>query len=153
MSVIRQRSCKLRKLPCISYLEQKTNSWVQKKVSFLVNPQELHLATVEGWKFSWFKHVVHHDSLSKIIFEGTMEGGQLYGQQMKCWMDGIKEWMTLPMPDQLMLACCWKDWKKISAEFRVCTESWKCKSLDKIGRTFQGWKSLATKNFFCLTGS
>ena len=36
----------LRKLLCISYLEHKTNNWVQSKVNFLVSPQEPLLANV-----------------------------------------------------------------------------------------------------------
>ena len=36
----------LRKLPCISYLEHKTNDWVRSKINFFVVPQEPHLATV-----------------------------------------------------------------------------------------------------------
>ena len=36
----------LRKLPCISYLEHKTNDWVRSKIDFFVVPQEPHLATV-----------------------------------------------------------------------------------------------------------
>ena len=69
------------------------------------------------YKFAWFGHltVKRHDSLSKIIIQGTLEGGQLHDQQRKCWMDNIKEW-TLPMPELLARAFCRKDWKRISAE-------------------------------------
>ena len=54
---------------------------------------------------------------SKTICQGTSEGGWCCGQQRKCWMDGIKEWTSLPMPEWLTRASCCKDWKRISAEF------------------------------------
>ena len=46
-----------RKLLCISYLEHKTNNWVQSKISFLVGPQGPLLATVKRWKLAWFRLV------------------------------------------------------------------------------------------------
>ena len=59
---------------CISCLEHKTNDWVQSETNFLVGPQE-HLATVKKWKLAWFGHNTRHDSLSKTILQGTLEGG------------------------------------------------------------------------------
>ena len=37
------------------------------------------------------------------------------GQQRKNWMDNVKEWTSLPMPELLTMASCQKDWKSISA--------------------------------------
>ena len=90
-----------------------TNDWVQSKINFLVGPQEPLLATVKRWKLAWFGHVTRHDSLSKIILQ---EGGRRRGRQWKCWMDNIKEWTSLYMPELLTTASCRKDWKRISAE-------------------------------------
>ena len=86
----------LLKLLCISYLEHKTNDWVQSKINFLVGTQEPLLATVKRWKLAWFRHVTCHDSLSKNSLQGILEGGQCHGQQRKCWMDNIKEWTSIP---------------------------------------------------------
>ena len=66
--------------------------------------------------FAWFRHVSCHNSLSKPILQGVLEGGQCHGRQMKCWMDNIKEWTSLPMPELLTRAFCRKGWKRISAE-------------------------------------
>ena len=41
----------------ISYLEHKTNDWVQSKINFLVGPQKPLLATVKRRKLAWFRHV------------------------------------------------------------------------------------------------
>ena len=43
--------------------------------------------------------VTRHDSLSKTILQGTLEGGRRRGRQRKCWMDNIKDWISLPMPE------------------------------------------------------
>ena len=58
-------------------------------------------------------HVTHHDSLSKTILQGTLEGGRRRGREKKCWMDNVKEWTSLPMPELLTRASCRKDWKRI----------------------------------------
>ena len=65
----------IRKLLHISYLEHKTNNREQSTINFLVGPQEPLLATVKRQKLVWFVHVTHHDSLSKTIRQGTLEGG------------------------------------------------------------------------------
>ena len=57
-----------------------------------------------------------HNSLPKTIFPGTLKHGLCHGQKRECWMDNIKEWMSLPMPKLLMMASHRKDWKSISAE-------------------------------------
>ena len=64
----------MRKLLCISYLEHKTNDWVQSKINFLVGLQEPLLSTVKRRKLAWFEYVTCHDSLSKPILQGTLEG-------------------------------------------------------------------------------
>ena len=69
-------------------------------------------------KSAWFGHVTQHDSLSKIILQGTFEGGWC-SQQRNWWMDNIKEWTSLPMPELLTRASCRKDGKRISAELSI----------------------------------
>ena len=94
----------LRKLLYISYLEHKTNDWVRSKINFLVGPREPLLATVNIRKLAWFGHVLRHDSPSKTILHGTLEGGRCRGRQRKCWMDNIEEWTSLPVPELLTRA-------------------------------------------------
>ena len=105
----------LRKLFGISYLEHKTCDWVRSKINFL-DPQEPLLASVNRQKLAWFGHVNCHGSLSQTILQGTLEGGHCYGWQKKWWLDNIKEWTFLPMPELLTMASCRKGWKRISAE-------------------------------------
>ena len=99
-----------------SYFEHKTSDWVQSKINFLVGPQEPLLAIVKRWNFSWFWHVTRHSSLSKTILHRALQGGQCCGLQRNCWMDNMKEWTSLPIPELLTRAACRKGWKRISAE-------------------------------------
>ena len=93
-----------RKLLRISYLEHKTNDWVRGKIKSLVGPKEPLLPTVKREKLAWFGNVTFHDSLPRIIFQGILEGGRRRGRQSKCWMDNVKEWTTLPVPELLTMA-------------------------------------------------
>ena len=56
---------------------------------------------------------------AKTIFHGSLEGGRRRGRQRKCWLDNVKEWTPLPMPELLTMASRRKDWKRISAESSV----------------------------------
>ena len=42
---------------------------------FLVDPHEYLLTTVKRQMLAWFRHVTRHDSLSKPVLQGTLEGG------------------------------------------------------------------------------
>ena len=76
------------------------------------------------WKFAWFRHVTHRDSLSKALLRGTLEGEQCCGWQRKCWMDNTKEWTYLPMPELLTRTSCRKDWKRIAGESSLLFPQW-----------------------------
>ena len=104
-----------RKLLRISYLEHKTNDWVRTQINPFVGPQEPIPATVKRRKLAWFGH----ESLSKTTLQGTSEKGRCHGRQRKCWMDNIKQQTSLTMPGLLTRSSCRKDWKRISAEFRL----------------------------------
>ena len=106
-----------RRLLRISSLEHKTNDWVRSTTSFLVGPQEPLLATVKRRKLAWFGHTSHvTTAFPKNILQGTLEGGRRRGRQSKCWMDNIKEWTSLTMPELLTRASCREERKRISAE-------------------------------------
>ena len=94
----------LRNLLRISYLENKTNDWVRSKINFLVGPQKYLLATVKTQKLASFAHLACHDSLSKTIRQGTLEGGQSRYQPIECWTDNINDWTSLPILGLLTIA-------------------------------------------------
>ena len=64
----------------------------------------------------WLAHITGLDSLSKSILQGTLEGGRRCGWHRKYWMNNIKEWTSLPVPELLTRVSCRKDWKGVSAE-------------------------------------
>ena len=104
-----------RKLLGISCIERKTNEYVRKEVESLVGPQEPLLATIKRRKMIWFGHVTRHDSLCKTIMQGTIEGRRRRGRQRKCWLDNIKEWSTLTMPELLEKAMDRPVWRETAA--------------------------------------
>ena len=66
-------------------------------------------------KLAWLGHVTHYDSLFKTVLQGTLEGERRRGLQRNCWMDNIKAWTSLSVPELLTMASNRRDWKWISA--------------------------------------
>ena len=66
-------------------------SFVRSKMNY----HEPLLATVKRRKLAWLGHVTRHDGLSK----KSPFGARVGGRQRKDWMDNIKEWTFLPMPE------------------------------------------------------
>ncbi|XP_070193795.1 uncharacterized protein [Littorina saxatilis] len=102
----------LRKLLRIHDTEHKTNDYVRNLVKIIAGPQEPLLATVKRRKLMWFGHVTRHDSLSKTILQGTVEGGRRRGRQRKSWSDNIKDWTQLSFPDLLVTASDRNAWRR-----------------------------------------
>ena len=59
-------------------------------------------------------NVARHDNLSKTILQGALEGGRRRGRQRKCWMDNVRQWTSLPMPELLTRAFYRKHWKRVN---------------------------------------
>ena len=76
---------------CVAALFSVKGRLVSDNYKKAVVPQEPLSATVKRRKLAWFIHVTRHDSLSKPILQGTLEGWRRRGRQRKCWMDNIKK--------------------------------------------------------------
>ena len=63
----------MRKLLRISYLEHKTNDWVQSNINFLVGPQEL-LATDKRRKLAW----LGRDTSTSLQFASLYDGQEVF---------------------------------------------------------------------------
>ena len=59
----------LREFLRISYSEHTTNDKVRSKINSPVGHQEPRLAADKRRKLAWFRHVRHHDSLSKTVLQ------------------------------------------------------------------------------------
>ncbi|GFS24369.1 endonuclease-reverse transcriptase [Elysia marginata] len=102
----------LRKLLRISYKDHVTNESVRELVVAYVDPQEPLLATVKRRKLAWFGHVTRHDSLSKTILQGAVEGKRRRGRQKKAWCDNIKEWTGMAMCELVRSASDRDAWRQ-----------------------------------------
>ena len=82
----------LRRLLRISWKEHKTNEFVKATIQQMVGRQEELLATIKRRKLAWYGHVTRHQTLSKTILQGTLEGSRKRGRQRKCLMDNVRDW-------------------------------------------------------------
>ena len=104
-----------RRLLQISWREHRTNDSVRLQVSSLAGPQEPLLSTIKRRKLSWFGHVTRHNTLSKTILQGTVEGGRRKGRQRKSWVEDIKSWTMLEMPELLTVTQDRTNWRRLSS--------------------------------------
>ena len=104
----------MRKILQISYLEHKTNEYVWEKIKSITCHQETIITTIKRRKMAWFGHVVRHDTLTKTILQGTIEGGRRRGRQRKCWLDNIKEWTGMKLHELLAAAQNRQIWRSLS---------------------------------------
>ena len=55
------------------------------------------LSTIKRCKLSWFGHVCLHDTLLKIIVQGTLDCSRRRGKPHKSWKDGQHKGMDRPI--------------------------------------------------------
>ena len=67
----------------ICFIEHKTNTYVRDKINNLAGQQVPLLTVMKRRKLAWFGHVMRHDSLSKTILQGIVEGGKRRGGRRK----------------------------------------------------------------------
>jgi hypothetical protein len=84
----------------IFFLLHKTNTFIRDKVVKYAGNQEHLITVVKHCKLAWFGHVNRHDSLSKTILQGTVQGARRQGGQRKnWWSDNIKQWTKCSIPN------------------------------------------------------
>ena len=88
-----------------------TNDFVRSKINSLVGPQEPLPETVLLRDGNLHESGMSHATTAcpKLSFRAPLEGGRRLGRQRKCWVDSVKEWTFLPMPELLTRASCRKD--------------------------------------------
>ena len=75
--------------------------------------------TVNRRKLSWFGHVCHHDTLPKIILQGTVDGSRHRRRSRKSWKDNIAEWTGQLMSSLLHTADDRGRWAVIASDASV----------------------------------
>ena len=79
-----------RKILRISWTKRKTNASVLGQLGVKA-PQLLNL--INNQKLSYFGHIKRHNTLEKLILEGTCEGRRGRGRPRRRWTQDIGEWM------------------------------------------------------------
>ncbi|KAI8491786.1 hypothetical protein Bbelb_305910 [Branchiostoma belcheri] len=54
--------------------------------------------------------LTRHNNLAKTILQGTLEGKRRRGRQKKVWLDNIKDWTSLTVPQLLTAAQDRRTW-------------------------------------------
>ena len=81
-----------RRLLEINYRQRKTNAYVKETITILVGKYEPLLTTIKRKKLSYYGHLCRHDSLSKTVMQGRVEGTRVRGRPKKDWMANIIQW-------------------------------------------------------------
>jgi len=84
----------------VPYTEHVTNETILERVK---RSRGL-LASVKSHKLKHFGHTARHNSLAKDIMLGPMQGKRRQGGQRKQWIDDLREWTGLTIPDLIHLA-------------------------------------------------
>ena len=106
----------MRKILQISYLEHKIIEYVWDRIKSIAGHQETIITTIKRRKMAWFGHILRHDTLTKIILQGTVEGGRRRGRQRKSWLDNIKEWTGMKLHELLAAAQNRQMWRSLSVD-------------------------------------
>ena len=108
-----------RSLSNISYKERKTkilvNNLINEKVGSYV--PLINSTIIMRRKMTKFGHITRHDSMSKTILQGYVEGNRKRGRPKKNWLNDIFEYSNLPLQQLLFIAKDRYKWKKLLKTF------------------------------------
>ena len=105
----------------ISYRDHKTNDYVRQQITTQAGNQEPLLATIRRRKLCCFGHTCRHQSLSKTICQGTVEGGRSRGRPKKSWGDNIKDWTGISHADLIRRAEDREAWQRVAVNASAVT--------------------------------
>ena len=105
-----------RRLLRILYSEHKTNVYVKEQVTNQAGHQESLLSIVKRRKLAWYGHTCRHNTLSKTILQGSVEGKRRRGRPRKSWNDNIREWTGHNLVTLLRLTEDREGWKELTAQ-------------------------------------
>ena len=101
----------------ISYKERKTNVLVNNLINEKVGSYVPLLDIIMRRKMTKFGHITRHDSMSKTIIQGYVEGNRKRGRPKKNWLNDIFEYSNLPLQQLLVIAKDRYKWKKLIKTF------------------------------------
>ena len=109
-----KRIKRLRKLLRFFYLKHKTNDWVRRSTFLWAN-----MVLFRQLSRDTSSNGSGMSRATITTLQGALEGGRRCGRQRKHWMDSVKEWISLPMPELPTMSSRKKYWKRISAELSI----------------------------------
>ena len=87
----------------ISYKERKTNILVNNLINEKFGSYVPLLDIFMRRKLTKFGHISRHDSMSKTILQGYVEGNRKRGRPKKNWLNDIFEYSNLPLQQLLVI--------------------------------------------------
>ena len=72
------------------------------KINTLLGTFEPLLQTIRRRKLKWFGHTSRHNSTTKIILQGMVEGSRKRGRPKRKYIDDVKEWTKMEIDDILL---------------------------------------------------
>ena len=108
-----------RRLLGISYRDHVTNKEVKNRIMQAIELYEDLLTTVKKHKLRWYGHITRSTGLTKMILQGTLQGGIRKGRQKKRWEDNVKEWTGLKLGEDLRKAENREEWRKAVAQLSL----------------------------------
>ena len=91
-----------------------TNEQVRKTIIKHIGPDEDLLATVKRRKLKWYGHVTRSDGLTKVIFQGTVEGSRRRGRPKNSWIVNIAEWTGKSFADTQAMSHNRQEWRVLT---------------------------------------
>ena len=69
---------------------RQTNIFVKNKINTLIGTFEPLLQTIRRRKLKWFGHTSRHNSITKTILQGMVEGSRKRGRPKRKYIDDVK---------------------------------------------------------------
>ena len=101
-----------RKLLCITYKKGKTNLFVKNKINILIGTFEPLLQTIRRRRLKWFGHTSRHNSITKTILQGMVEGSRKRGRPKRKYIDDVKELTKMEIDDILLEVDNCEKWRR-----------------------------------------
>ena len=100
-----------RRLGKISWKEKKTNQ----EVCDILDIRPTLLKVIKTRKLRYFGHLRRHQTITKDILEGSVEGKRGRGRPTRTWIDNVKTWTGLSAAECSQQAVNREEWRVISS--------------------------------------
>ena len=106
LTAYRERRVQAFENKCLAYHTEsikRTTTFGSRSVSYS-DLRSFCCQAVKHCKLSWFGHICRHDTLPKIILQGSVDGRHRRCRPRKSWKNSIQEWTGQSMSSLLCIA-------------------------------------------------